>query len=152
MSECDEPTVGSSWIQFDLRSYVVALLFVIFDVEMVFFFPWAVVYGKMNGLSNPTLTTEQRAEVTQALIPGAPADAVVTASNANTMAWFGFADFLFSFAVLMVGFAYLWRRGDLSWVRSVAAEESPQEAVASMGPVPTPPTITVPTEAATAAH
>src|SRR3989441_8397980 len=44
--ECGEPTIGSSWIQFDLRFYVVALLFVIFDVEVAFFFPWAVVFGK----------------------------------------------------------------------------------------------------------
>src|ERR1700734_349187 len=43
--ECGEPTVGSAWIQFDLRFYVVALLFVIFDVEVAFFFPWAVVFG-----------------------------------------------------------------------------------------------------------
>src|SRR2546426_2599246 len=46
--ECGEPTVGSAWIQFDLRYYVVALLFVIFDVEVAFFFPWAVVFGKAN--------------------------------------------------------------------------------------------------------
>src|SRR5205823_3009790 len=43
--ECGELPVGSSWIQFDLRFYVVALLFVIFDVEIAFFFPWAVVFG-----------------------------------------------------------------------------------------------------------
>src|SRR6266851_1054803 len=50
--ECGEPTVGSAWIQFDLRFYVVALLFVIFDVEVAFFFPWAVVFGKANQLAN----------------------------------------------------------------------------------------------------
>ncbi|MCP6768807.1 NADH-quinone oxidoreductase subunit A, partial [Klebsiella pneumoniae] len=44
--ECGEPTIGSAWVQFDLRFYVVALLFVIFDVEMAFFFPWAVVFGE----------------------------------------------------------------------------------------------------------
>src|SRR5690349_16385296 len=48
--ECGEPTIGSAWIQFDLRFYVVALLFVIFDVEVAFFFPWAVVFGKSNAL------------------------------------------------------------------------------------------------------
>ena len=37
--ECGEPTIGSAWIQFDLRFYVVALLFIIFDVELAFFFP-----------------------------------------------------------------------------------------------------------------
>src|SRR5262249_42163685 len=58
--ECGEPTVGSAWVQFDLRFYVVALLFVIFDVEMAFFFPWAVVFGKMNMLANPNLSPERR--------------------------------------------------------------------------------------------
>src|SRR6266536_1373996 len=46
--ECGEPTIGSAWVQFDLRFYVVALLFVIFDVEVAFFFPWAEVFGKAN--------------------------------------------------------------------------------------------------------
>src|SRR5919201_548490 len=49
--ECGEPTIGSAWVQFDLRFYVVALLFVIFDVEVVFFFPWAVVFGKATTLA-----------------------------------------------------------------------------------------------------
>src|ERR1044071_9472353 len=49
--ECGEPTIGSAWIQFDLRFYVVALLFVIFDVEVAFFFPWAEVFGKANNVS-----------------------------------------------------------------------------------------------------
>ena len=40
--ECGELTIGSAWIQFDLRFYVVALLFVIFDVEAASFYPWAV--------------------------------------------------------------------------------------------------------------
>src|SRR5947199_1368213 len=49
--ECGEPTIGSAWIQFDLRFYVVALLFVIFDVEVAFFFPWAEVFGKANAIA-----------------------------------------------------------------------------------------------------
>src|SRR4249919_454671 len=49
--ECGEPTIGSSYIQFDLRFYVVALLFIIFDVEVAFFFPWAAVFGKATQLS-----------------------------------------------------------------------------------------------------
>lgn len=40
--ECGEPSVGSSWVQFDLRFYVVALLFIIFDAEIVLLYPWAV--------------------------------------------------------------------------------------------------------------
>src|SRR5450432_3773318 len=53
--ECGEPTIGSSFVQFDLRFYVVALLFIIFDVEVAFFFPWATVYGKATHLMDPNL-------------------------------------------------------------------------------------------------
>src|SRR6266480_7348085 len=49
--ECGEPTIGSSYVQFDLRFYVVALLFIIFDVEVAFFFPWAAVFGKSVNLA-----------------------------------------------------------------------------------------------------
>src|SRR5579885_3791292 len=52
--ECGEPTIGSSFVQFDLRFYVVALLFIIFDVEVAFFFPWAVVFGKSTQLMDPS--------------------------------------------------------------------------------------------------
>lgn len=43
--ECGEPAIGSSWVQFDLRFYVVALVFLIFDIEIALFYPWAVVYA-----------------------------------------------------------------------------------------------------------
>ncbi len=49
--ECGEPTIGSSFVQFDLRFYVVALLFIIFDVEVAFFFPWAAVFGKATQMA-----------------------------------------------------------------------------------------------------
>src|SRR5256885_15199968 len=62
--ECGEPTIGSAWVQFDLRFYVVALLFVIFDVEMAFFFPWAVVFGQANQLAVPDLAHDARARIT----------------------------------------------------------------------------------------
>ena len=68
--ECGEPTIGSSFVQFDLRFYVVALLFIIFDVEVALFFPWATVFGKATQLADPavvsvaadgtTLTPEQQ--------------------------------------------------------------------------------------------
>jgi len=48
--ECGEPPIGESWVQFDLRFYVVALVFVIFDVEIALFYPWAVVY-KDSGMA-----------------------------------------------------------------------------------------------------
>src|SRR5262250_2207216 len=69
--ECGEPTIGSAWIQFDLRFYVVALLFVIFDVEVAFFFPWAVVFGKATQLAQPVAIVggEERVRLTNQLIP-----------------------------------------------------------------------------------
>ncbi len=50
--ECGEPAIGSSFVQFDLRFYVVALVFIIFDVEVAFLFPWATVFGKVSNLRN----------------------------------------------------------------------------------------------------
>jgi NADH-quinone oxidoreductase subunit A len=154
--ECGEPTIGSAWVQFDLRFYVIALLFVIFDVEVAFFFPWAVVFGKMADLARPNLPVEQRLALTvgdertpphervQPLIPAYPenekarkefTDALtkdgrnqseLIAQNreaAYKLGWIALLDILVFFGVLLVGFAYLWRRGDLTWVRSVEAEE-----------------------------
>ncbi len=42
--ECGEPAVGSAWVQFDLRFYIVALFYLVFDVEVALLYPWAVVY------------------------------------------------------------------------------------------------------------
>jgi NADH-quinone oxidoreductase subunit A len=47
--ECGEPAIGSSWVQFDLRFYIVALVYLIFDVEVALFYPWAVAYGSAHG-------------------------------------------------------------------------------------------------------
>ena len=190
--ECGEPTVGSAWIQFDLRYYVVALLFVVFDVEVAFFFPWAIVFGKANDLSRPQ-TQEYRIAATNELVPaelnlvylerdpapkkegaavegkgggkgegkavqakgsaivdapklakskGDPGSAggpltrrrpddvkPIAADVAKSWAWIAFVDIVVFFGVLMVGFAYLWRRGDIDWVRSTAAEAEPIPAV-----------------------
>src|SRR3954466_11552817 len=65
--ECGESPIGSAWVQFDLRFYVVALLFVIFDVEMAFFFPWAVIFGKANELADPKLPAAERAAAVASL-------------------------------------------------------------------------------------
>lgn len=128
--ECGEPTIGSAWVQFDVRYYVVALLFVIFDVEVAFFFPWAIVFGKANTLAQTSITQEQRELITQQLTPVAlpatpdmPAVAAIAPDAGRYLAWIGFFDILVFFGVLLVGFAYLWKRGDIDWVRSVAAEE-----------------------------
>jgi NADH-quinone oxidoreductase subunit A len=42
--ECGETPVGTPWMQFNNRFYTVALVFLLFDVEVVFLFPWAVVF------------------------------------------------------------------------------------------------------------
>lgn len=49
--ECGEDPIGNSWIKFNIRFYVIALVFIIFDVEVVFLFPWAVVFQKMGMLA-----------------------------------------------------------------------------------------------------
>jgi NADH-quinone oxidoreductase subunit A len=77
--ECGEDPVGSGWMKFNIRFYVVALIFILFDVEIVFLFPWAVVYKQMG-----------------------------------TLAFFEMLVFL---AILVVGFAYVWVKGDLDWDR-----------------------------------
>jgi NADH-quinone oxidoreductase subunit A len=95
--ECGEPTIGSSWVQFDLRFYILALVFLIFDVEVALFYPWAVAYG-----SAPSLAHELK----------------MTLFDLRAAA---LVDMLFFFGVLLVGFAYLWRFGYLDWVRSAAS-------------------------------
>src|SRR5438093_12032743 len=67
--ECGEPTIGSAWVQFDLRFYVVALLFVIFDVELAFFFPWAVVFGSANRAGDESRSDWVRKEAAEKLQP-----------------------------------------------------------------------------------
>ena len=151
--ECGEPTVGSAWIQFDLRFYVVALLFVIFDVEVAFFFPWATVFGKANQLADPSITEVRRQELSKQLLStGLTKKAkeqnqlatykmdkkttveVETVVNikpeeASTWARIAFFDILVFFGVLLVGFAYVWRRGDIDWVRAYAHHKEPPIAV-----------------------
>jgi len=143
--ECGEPTIGSSFVQFDLRFYVVALLFIIFDVEVAFFFPWATIFGKATHLMDPRFDKVTLVSGSPELTPaakeiyrqlGAPNATVPDASagkNANetkiedsarNLAWASILDILVFFGVLLVGFAYVWRRGDLDWVRAVSEERA----------------------------
>jgi len=46
--ECGMETIGDTWVQFRAQYYLFALVFVIFDVEVVFQYPWAVAYGKLG--------------------------------------------------------------------------------------------------------
>ncbi|MFN0196584.1 MAG: NADH-quinone oxidoreductase subunit A [Planctomycetaceae bacterium] len=122
--ECGEPTIGTSYVQYDLRFYVVALLFIIFDVEVAFFFPWAMVFGGATQLADSRLDSEARTEISARLLNTTPAELasgnVIGSDVALTLGWLGFFDLLVFFAVLLVGFAYVWKRGDLDWVKAVA--------------------------------
>ena len=124
--ECGEPAIGSSYIQFDLRFYVVALLFIVFDVEVAFFFPWASIYGNATQLADTRLDDSARHELSARLLDKDPAAMVpgdiITPEAAKSLAYTGFFDLLVFFVVLLVGFAYVWKRGDLDWVRAVGAE------------------------------
>ena len=123
--ECGEPTIGSSYIQFDLRFYVVALLFIIFDVEVAFFFPWATIYGGAMQLADSRLTDVAREELSRKML-NLSADSQHVASNiissetAMSLGATGLVDILVFFFVLLIGFMYVWKRGDLDWIRAVA--------------------------------
>ncbi len=159
--ECGEPAVGSSFVQFDLRFYVVALLFIIFDVEVAFFFPWATVFGKSTHLAQlaehhqvveeregglsltgpaqaiyeelgipradvavPEAVPPSLAEQISSDVSGANRSTEIMARGARQLAWITLADIAVFFAVLMVGFAYVWKRGDLDWVRAYRRSDS----------------------------
>ena len=66
-------------MQFNIRFYVIALIFLIFDVEVVFLFPWAVVFKDLGLLA--------------------------------------FVEMAIFLLILIVGLAYVWKKGDLDWVK-----------------------------------
>ncbi len=162
--ECGEPTIGSSFVQFDLRFYVVALLFIIFEVEIAFFFPWANVFGKATNLMDPNFAAVRNSSdpkqpgleltpdaaavyrelgVAHPTVPGKLATDLSAAGStsaarpqtveegndavragASRLALISIYDIVVFFAVLMVGFAYVWKRGDLDWVRAVSRDRA----------------------------
>ena len=136
--ECGEPTIGSSYVQFDLRFYVVALLFIIFDVEVAFFFPWATVFGGSTQLMDSRLapTSHERIQLSEKLLNlpagslAADSANVISEQTAHSTALIGFADLLVFFGVLLVGFAYVWKRGDLDWVRAISQGKAQRDLAA----------------------
>jgi NADH-quinone oxidoreductase subunit A len=88
--ECGEEPTGNAWLPFNTRFYVIALVFLLFDVEMVFVFPWAIVFGNR--------------EMNKA-VPGWGALALVEM-------------FLF-LGVLILGLVYVWVKGDLDWIKPI---------------------------------
>lgn len=77
--ECGEEPIGDTRVRFNIRFYVIALIFLIFDVEVVFLFPWALVFKELG--------------------------------------WFAFVEMMVFLTILFVGYAYVWRKGDLEWDR-----------------------------------
>lgn len=86
--ECGEEPLGSSWVQFNMRFYVMGLVFLIFDVEVLLLFPWATVF----------------------------ADTVLIA-QAPAWGWLALLEALVFIGILLLGLAYVWVRGDIDWVR-----------------------------------
>ena len=100
--ECGEDVEGPAWVKFNIRFYVVALIFIIFDVEVVFLFPWAVVYKEL-GL-------------------------------------FAFVEMMIFLGILALGLAYVWRKGDLEWVKvSVPYGRGRYRKLTILEETPTPP-------------
>lgn len=89
--ECSEQPLGSAWIKFNIRYYYFALLFLIFDVEVVFFYPWATVF---HDLKNPHLS-----EFYTVITLGFPV----------------FGEMLVFLFLLILGWVYAWRKGYLTW-------------------------------------
>lgn len=91
--ECGEEPVGNANVQFNIRFYVVGLIFLIFDVEILFLFPWATVFADKQLM----------AEVPQ-------------------WGWLALGEMSFFIFILLLGFAYVWRMGDLDWVKASPVE------------------------------
>jgi NADH-quinone oxidoreductase subunit A len=90
--ECGELPIGSAWFRFDIRYYTVALVYIVFAVEIAFLFPWARVLKE--ALADPQIGSV------------------------------AFYEGLFFIIVLAVGLAYVWRKGDLDWVKSLGGNEA----------------------------
>ncbi|MDQ3291754.1 MAG: NADH-quinone oxidoreductase subunit A [Bacteroidota bacterium] len=87
--ECGEESMGSSWVQFNPRFYVIALIFIIFDVELAFLFPWAVVFGQRS---------------------------LIEETN-GLWGWFALTEMFIFIGILALGLAYAWAKGHLDWVK-----------------------------------
>ncbi|MFT7670863.1 MAG: NADH-quinone oxidoreductase subunit A [Planctomycetota bacterium] len=88
--ECGEPTTGDTWVKFDIRYYTVALVYVVFAVEIAFLFPWAIVLNDaMDG---------------------------VGVAEGSGVGMFALVEGVTFIAILFLGLAYVWAKGDLDWV------------------------------------
>ena len=90
--ECGEETIGPAWVQFDIRYYTVALVYVVFAVEIAFLFPWALVLRS--------------------------AFADTGAAAGSGVGYFALVEGVVFVVILFLGLAYVWAKGDLDWVLS----------------------------------
>jgi NADH-quinone oxidoreductase subunit A len=88
--ECGEPASGSAWINFNIRFYLIALVFLIFDVELAFMYPVAAVFKQWV---------------------------------ADGRGLFALTEITIFVGILAVGLAYVWKKGDLDWMKRVPKEE-----------------------------
>ena len=88
--ESGEQPTGSAWVQVSTRFYVIALIFLLFEVEIVFLFPWATIFA------NESLIAETN----------------------GAWGWFSFVEMLIFVGVLALGLAYAWAKGHLDWIKS----------------------------------
>jgi len=88
--ECGEDPQGNSWGNYNIRFYLIALIFIIFEAEIIFLFPWATVFADKELL-----------EVT-----------------GNLWGWFSLTEVSIFIVILALGLAYVWRKGYLEWDRS----------------------------------
>ncbi len=88
--ESGETPQGLAWVQFNVRFYVLALIFLLFEVEIIFLFPWSTVFANTE-LNNQTN---------------------------GAWGWFTFTEMLIFIVVLAIGLAYIWKMGHLDWIKS----------------------------------
>jgi NADH-quinone oxidoreductase subunit A len=82
--------IGMAWRRFPIRFYLTAMLFVIFDVEIIFFYPWAVFLRHAK-------------------------EAGFAAANEAGYVWFTVTEMLVFMAFLLLGYVYIWKKGALTW-------------------------------------
>jgi NADH-quinone oxidoreductase subunit A len=90
--ECGSEPIGSPRVRFSVKFYQVAILFVVFDIETAFLYPWAVLFRRLSCSGQ--------------LVDG------VCSGGAS---FFGFAEMFVFIAVLVVALAYVWRKRAIGW-------------------------------------
>jgi len=99
--ECGMVGTGDARGRFSVKFYMVAMLFILFDVEAIFLIPWAVVYRKL---------------------PAAMAPALNAGPHDFSARMFGFWEMLVYIGIVLVGFFYVWKKGALDWNKPEKAD------------------------------